>query len=283
MIHHEKLIIGVPVYNEEKYLHQCLSSIQDQSHQDFICIISDNCSTDASVQIASDFTQKDNRFFIVKQNKNIGSSKNFEYLLKETDSLYFMWVGAHDLLDANALSKYLQEYEKENISCVFSNFSIVNEIGELKRIDHSGMKWDVRFRSKILRFIKSSLVRGGCPPINGLFRRKSLLKIGDVPIFSGPDRYIMPIVAYDGNLICKEESLYFHREVQARSENYIARITGKIKNGFIQQSKIPLAWNLVKTYALRIKSLSSAVFFPIFILLVFIRHVFLPLIFKIKN
>ena len=42
--------------------------------------------------------------------------------------------------------------------------------GLVKRIDKSGDKWDIHNKSNLIRYVKSSVVRGGCPPINGLFQ-----------------------------------------------------------------------------------------------------------------
>ncbi len=49
------LTIVIPVFNEEDYLADCLSSIADQSEMPDEVIVVDNNSTDASVQIANSF------------------------------------------------------------------------------------------------------------------------------------------------------------------------------------------------------------------------------------
>ena len=45
--------IIVPVFNAEKYLAKCLSSIVKQSYKNFQVKVVDDCSTDSSYEIAS--------------------------------------------------------------------------------------------------------------------------------------------------------------------------------------------------------------------------------------
>ena len=42
------LTIGMPIYNQEKHLSYSLESILGQTYSDFILLISDNASTDAT-------------------------------------------------------------------------------------------------------------------------------------------------------------------------------------------------------------------------------------------
>jgi glycosyltransferase involved in cell wall biosynthesis len=56
--------IVTPVYNEEKYLPECIESILAQTYQNWECTIIDNCSTDASVEIARRYAARDRRIRI---------------------------------------------------------------------------------------------------------------------------------------------------------------------------------------------------------------------------
>ncbi|MDD5597168.1 MAG: glycosyltransferase family 2 protein [Victivallaceae bacterium] len=63
----------LPVYNMEKYLRQCLDSIISQTleHIEIICI--DDCSTDNSLKILKEYSNKDDRIKILQMPKNSGS------------------------------------------------------------------------------------------------------------------------------------------------------------------------------------------------------------------
>ena len=78
-----KLSIGMPVYNGELFIERAIESILAQTFTDFELIISDNASTDSTQEICQNFSKKDDRIRIFKQEKNIGVHRNFYFLLSQ--------------------------------------------------------------------------------------------------------------------------------------------------------------------------------------------------------
>lgn len=69
--------IIMPVYNVEKYLRECLDSVQGQTFTDWECICVDDGSTDSSSAILDEYAAKDQRFHVFKQqNKGSGPARN---------------------------------------------------------------------------------------------------------------------------------------------------------------------------------------------------------------
>ena len=69
--------IIVPVYNAERYLNGCLSSIQAQTFEDFEAIFVDDGSTDNSYSIIEEIVAEDNRFLLFYQeNHGVSSARN---------------------------------------------------------------------------------------------------------------------------------------------------------------------------------------------------------------
>ena len=69
--------IIVPVYNMEKYLDECISSILGQSFSDFELILIDDGSTDNSPSICDEFETKDSRIRTIhKPNGGVCSARN---------------------------------------------------------------------------------------------------------------------------------------------------------------------------------------------------------------
>jgi glycosyltransferase involved in cell wall biosynthesis len=58
----------VPVYNDEKYIERCLTSIKNQVYENWEAIIVDDGSTDESPKIIDKFEEKDSRFRIFHKN-----------------------------------------------------------------------------------------------------------------------------------------------------------------------------------------------------------------------
>ncbi len=72
-----KISIIIPVYNTEKYLHECLNSVVSQTIKDIEIICIDDGSTDNSYQILQEYAEKDSRFVILQQeNKGAGAARN---------------------------------------------------------------------------------------------------------------------------------------------------------------------------------------------------------------
>ena len=56
--------IIIPVYNADRYLHQCIKSICNQSLQEWELICIDDHSTDQSMKILRNCERKDNRVHV---------------------------------------------------------------------------------------------------------------------------------------------------------------------------------------------------------------------------
>ncbi len=67
-----KISIGLPIYNEEKFIENKLKNILEQTEQNFEIIISDNASTDKTQQICEKFAKEDNRITYIRHKKNYG-------------------------------------------------------------------------------------------------------------------------------------------------------------------------------------------------------------------
>lgn len=84
--------IGLPVYNGENYLEQAIQSVLAQTFQDFELIISDNASTDGTEAICRRFAEQDPRILYVRQPRNIGAAKNYNYTFHLARGEYFNWL-----------------------------------------------------------------------------------------------------------------------------------------------------------------------------------------------
>jgi len=61
---HFKII--VPSYNNEKWLHACLTSVKLQNYDNYQCIVIDDCSSDKSVEIIEEEVNNNPKFVFIK-------------------------------------------------------------------------------------------------------------------------------------------------------------------------------------------------------------------------
>ena len=174
-----RLSIGMPVYNGELFIQQAIESILAQTFTDFELIISDNASTDSTQEICQNFSKKDNRIRIFKQDKNIRTHRNFIFVLKQAKGKYFAWAAVDDYLDKDFMEKNLKVLESHN--------SIVSSIGKIIPYGTESLKIDSKLvdTSNYPKFLKNYVKRGrhkkmvDTGPVSGDINTKirTLLKI----------------------------------------------------------------------------------------------------------
>lgn len=99
-----KFSIIIPVYNVEKYLTSCLSSIRNQTYEDFEVIIVNDGTLDNSQNIIDDFTKKDKRFkSYIKKNGGQSSARN--YGVTKSNGEYIIFVDSDDTIEDKLLEE----------------------------------------------------------------------------------------------------------------------------------------------------------------------------------
>ena len=105
--------IIVPIYNVENYLRQCLDSIQNQTYQNFECLLINDGSPDNSAGICREYVAKDSRFkYFEKENGGLSSARNFG--IERSGGAYIIFVDSDDWLENDALHLLYVAMKKEN-------------------------------------------------------------------------------------------------------------------------------------------------------------------------
>ena len=151
------ITIGMPVYNDKDFLEQSLQSLLNQTFKDFVLIISDDCSTDGSAEICLEYEKKDKRIRYIRQPRNLGISKNMEFLLSLAESKYFMWAGDDDLYEKDFIERLKNKLDSNPANiCAFSDYFRIdeenNKKGEIRSYDYSGLSAGRRLKD----FFKNS-------------------------------------------------------------------------------------------------------------------------------
>ena len=120
-----EILVFVPTYNSEKYLRQCLDSVLQQTFQDWQCVISDDASTDKSVEIAREYEKIDSRFKVLTHEKNVGAANNWNRAKENNNSFATKILCADDYLLKDALKEQLDILHKNQTAIVFSERCIV--------------------------------------------------------------------------------------------------------------------------------------------------------------
>lgn len=121
--------IGIPVYNGEKYLYECLDSIHKQTYQNWECFVINNRSTDRSLEIAEEFGQRDNRFKVITNPEFVDMTTNFNNAFKPVsqEAKYFKVVCADDWIFPEYLEKMVKVMESHPGAGICSSYRIDNK------------------------------------------------------------------------------------------------------------------------------------------------------------
>ena len=179
---HPIVSIGLPVYNGEDFLKYALDSLLSQTFRDFELIISDNASTDNTPKICQEYVLRDKRIRYIRQNNNMGALWNFNFVLKQSNKEYFIWVSSDDKLHHEFLEKNIDILEKnKNVVCSIGDVIYSDVVNyEFKSNNETKKTFRQRYvkstygtyESKVrtyLKFFQASMMYG-------LYRRDKLQK-----------------------------------------------------------------------------------------------------------
>jgi glycosyltransferase involved in cell wall biosynthesis len=169
-----EILVFVPTYNSEKYLRECLDSVLNQTFQDWECVISDDASTDKSVEIAREYEKKDSRFKVLTHEKNVGAAKNWNRSKENNFSYATKILCADDFLFYDSLAKQINLLKKFNTSIVFSERKILLPSGRLLHPKLPKYSQSISFNDAFSLYIKSGRNIFG-EPVGALFNTKSLI------------------------------------------------------------------------------------------------------------
>lgn len=99
--------IGLPVFNGAGTIAVALEALVRQDYPNLQIIISDNASTDETLEICERFAQQDSRIRIIRKDINEGAVANFRTVLDFAVGDYFMWAAADDSWYPEFISRLL--------------------------------------------------------------------------------------------------------------------------------------------------------------------------------
>ena len=120
--------IFLPCYNAEKYILECLKSIQQQTYSNIEVIIVDDGSKDRSIEIIEKFITTDSRFILVKNPINLGLIKTLNKHLPNLKGDYIARMDADDICAADRIQQQVEFLQNNpEVSVVSTGFTIIDD------------------------------------------------------------------------------------------------------------------------------------------------------------
>ncbi len=175
--------VAVLCYNSSSTIIETLDSIYDQSYQNIELIVSDDCSTDNTVQICRDWIEiHKSRFFCVKlltSEKNKGISHNYNRAFDACQGEWIKEIDGDDVLRPQALEKYVKYViDHPNVNYVFAKMDYFGcsqlDYEDLKRLfDYSLFELSPKEQIHHLLFIGNWI-----PSPTSFYKRSKILEMG---------------------------------------------------------------------------------------------------------
>lgn len=140
--------IGIPFYNAEKYLGFAIQSVIAQSYENWELILVDDGSSDNSLKIAQEFSQRDGRIRVICDGQNKKLPYRLNQLIKESKGDFIARMDADDLMHPDRLKKELS-FLLEN-----PGYDLVS--GGIVSIDHKNNVTGMRTVNKLVTIDKDS-------------------------------------------------------------------------------------------------------------------------------
>ena len=115
-----ELSLIVPVYNAEKYLHQCLDSILRQKYRDIEVVLVNDGSTDHSYKICSFFASKDPRIVLIDQD-NQGQMRATKNGVEAATGKYIGFVDSDDWVSEDLFTEAMELLVSSDADIVIYN------------------------------------------------------------------------------------------------------------------------------------------------------------------
>ena len=183
MTYMDRITIGIPAFNESRYIDNALKSAVGQSRH---IIVSDNGSDDDTAKTCALIATTDSDIQMIRHTENRGAAFNFRFLLDQCQTEYFMWLGAHDLIPP--------DYTRTLIATLDDHPDAIMAYSDANHIDPDGnpvrtetytlLKHHLESLRREVRMLAIVKHLSDCSMIHGVWRTEGLRRAwveGDVP------------------------------------------------------------------------------------------------------
>lgn len=171
----ELVTIIIPVYNRKNLVHKAIEAAINQTYRNIEIIIGDNCSNDGTWDVLKEYSKKDHRISIFRNETNIGPVKNWHKCLNRSNGKFVKLLFSDDWIDLDFIEKTLPLFSNQkSIGFVITttNIYLNNKIYNVYNVKNS------RTIVPSSYFIFKQLFRNNMPVSPGcaLFRKSDVDK-----------------------------------------------------------------------------------------------------------
>lgn len=126
--------IITPSYNSSKYIAETIEGVLSQTYPNWELLITDDCSTDNSIEVINEYVQQDTRIKLLKLDINSGAGVCRNNSIEAAKGRYIAFCDSDDVWMPQKLEKQLELMEKIGCALSYSSYMQMNEEGNVSGI-----------------------------------------------------------------------------------------------------------------------------------------------------
>ncbi len=115
----------MPNYNGAKFIRQAVDSVLGQTYTNLELLVVDDCSTDSSLVILSEY--KDERLRVIKNKVNSGAAISRNNAIKNARGRWIAFLDSDDKWHKDKLLKHIEFMCQNDLAFSFTNYLVVDE------------------------------------------------------------------------------------------------------------------------------------------------------------
>ena len=124
--------IITPSYNSQTFIEESIKSILLQTYTNWELIIIDDCSSDNSRNILTQYKSKVSRIKILLNHSNLGAAQSRNAGMTQAKGDYIAFLDSDDLWFPKKLEIQLSYMQKHHVSLCYSSYDVIDEEGQRK-------------------------------------------------------------------------------------------------------------------------------------------------------
>jgi len=228
--------IVIPNRNNEKYLDSCIQSVVNQKDSCFTFIVSDNHSSDGSMNIIDSYRDSIDKF--ISPPRPLGYKEHLFWILEHVQTEFVIFLAGDDIAHTELIYCYRKSLEKnivKNIAFLCSPFYYIDKNTNIYRISI----WDRRYEGTKQNMLHVFL-NGPICNISSVAWKVNNLKSLHIPdeIGNSIDWYLYIMMSSRNDVLLINKRLLFYRVHSASTGNSnIVAHTDNCKRLFIYLKK----------------------------------------------
>lgn len=219
--------IIIPIYNTEKYLRECLSSVLKQTYSNFEVLLIDDGSTDSVPYVCREFMQKDSRIrFYSQGHQGVSAARNKALDMAKGEYVFF--VDSDDMIAPVLLQRLYEQLEMRKVEMAYCHYfisEVEKEVASLKKKEEKAAEWTLFDQDQLIEKCHETGVFCGIGGKMILKNAIGALRFENGLIAGEDTLFLYKLIQKRISAVCTSEKMYYYR----KHENNCSALKSKLE------------------------------------------------------